>query len=411
MTGKVSINSINFILIAVLIDAIGLGIIMPVLPELLKDLTGLPLNKAALHGGWLTFCYAVMQFIFMPIIGALSDAYGRRRVLLISLFCLGFDYLFMAVAPTIALLYVGRIISGATGATYATANAYIADIAPPAERAQKFGMIGAAFGIGFVLGPTIGGLLGELGPRVPFYAAAIIALANAVYGLFFVPESLDMAHRRKFEWRRANPFGVLKNISKLPKLGWFLVVIFLFSCAHFVYPSSFSFFTAEKLKWSSGQIGFALGAFGVGSAIVQGGLIRLAIPKLGMINCAVIGIVMNAAAFIGISMAGSGLAAYMYMIPAALGGLANPAITNLMSIRVAKNAQGELQGATGALSGIAMLISPLVMTRLFHHYGGADSIPYFPGAPFMLAGLLTILGLLAFFWAVRHVPVVKVNAE
>lgn len=411
MTGKVTTNSINFILIAVLIDAIGLGIIMPVLPELLKDLTGLPLNKAALHGGWLTFSYAIMQFIFMPIIGALSDAYGRRRVLLLSLFCLGFDYIFMAIAPTIALLYVGRIISGATGATYATANAYIADIAPPAERAQKFGMIGAAFGVGFVLGPTIGGLLGEFGPRVPFYAAAAIALANAVYGLFFVPESLDIEHRRKFEWRRANPFGVLKNIGKLPKLGWFLVVVFLFSCAHFVYPSSFSFFTTEKLNWSTGQIGVALGAFGVGSAIVQGGLIRLAIPKLGMINCAVIGIVMNATAFIGISMAGSGLMAYMYMIPAALGGLANPAITNLMSIRVAKNAQGELQGATGALSGIAMLISPLVMTRLFHHYGGADSIPYFPGAPFMLAGLLTILGLFVFFWAVRHSPVVKANAE
>ncbi len=411
MTSKVTANSINFILIAVLIDAIGLGIIMPVLPELLKDLTGLPLNKAALHGGWLTFCYAVMQFIFMPIIGALSDAYGRRRVLLISLFCLGFDYLFMAVAPTIALLYVGRVISGATGATYATANAYIADIAPPSERAQKFGMIGAAFGVGFVLGPSIGGLLGELGPRVPFYLAAIIALANGVYGFFFLPESLDKEHRRKFEWRRANPFGVLKNISKLPKLGWFLVVIFLFSCAHFVYPSTFSFFTAEKLDWSTGQIGFALGAFGVGSAIVQGGLIRLAIPKLGMINCAVIGIVMNATAFIGISMASNGLMAYMYMIPAALGGLANPAITNLMSIRVAKNAQGELQGATGALSGIAMLISPLAMTRLFHHYGGADSIPYFPGAPFMLAGLLTLLGLLVFFWAVRHVPVVGTKAE
>ena len=267
---KASANTINFILIAVLIDAIGLGIIMPVLPELLKELTGQPLNEAALHGGWLTFTYAIMQFIFMPIIGALSDAYGRRRVLLISLFCLGFDYLFMAVAPTIALLYVGRLISGATGATYATANAYIADIAPPKERAQKFGMIGAAFGVGFVLGPSIGGLLGELGPRVPFYAAAIIALANAVYGLFFVPESLDMEHRRAFSWRRANPFGVLKKISAMPKLGWFLAALFLFSCAHFVYPSSFSFYTAEKFSWTPKNIGFALGGFGVASAIGSG---------------------------------------------------------------------------------------------------------------------------------------------
>lgn len=411
MDKKIGINAINFVLIAVLIDAVGLGIIMPVLPELLTELTGQPLNEAAIHGGWLTFTYAVMQFIFMPIIGALSDAYGRRRVLLLSLFALGFDYLFMAVAPTIALLYVGRIISGATGSTYATANAYIADITPPKERAQKFGMIGAAFGVGFVLGPGIGGLLGEYGPRVPFYAAAIIALANGVYGLIFVPESLALQNRRAFSWRRANPLGVLKKISALPKLGWFLVALFLFSCAHMVYPSSFSFFTAEKFDWTPKNIGFALGAFGIASAIVQGGLIRIAIPKLGMINCAVIGIVMNATAYIGISMAGNGLIAYLYMIPAALGGLANPAIMNLMSIRVAKNAQGELQGATGSLTGIAMLISPLVMTRLFSHYGGADSMPYFPGAPFMLAGLLTILGLLVFIWAVRQVPVVRAEAE
>ena len=249
MTKPVSQNALNFILIAVLIDAIGLGIIMPVLPKLLIDLTGQTLNEAALHGGMLTFTYAVMQFIFMPIIGNLSDAYGRRKVLLLSLFFLGADYLFMAVAPTIGLLYIGRIISGATGATYSTANAYIADITPPKQRAQKFGMIGAAFGVGFILGPVAGGLLGELGPRVPFYAAAAIALANALYGFIFLPETLAVENRRAYSWKRANPFGVFKSIVALPSLGAFLGVMFLFSMAHFVYPSSFSFFTAAAFDW------------------------------------------------------------------------------------------------------------------------------------------------------------------
>ena len=411
MSNRAGKNALIFIIIAVAIDAIGLGIIMPVLPDLLTELTGQPLNEAALHGGWLTFCYALMQFIFMPIIGGLSDAYGRRKIMLISLFCLGIDYFLMGWAPTIALLYVGRIISGASGATYSTANAFIADISPPEKRAQNFGMIGAAFGVGFVLGPAIGGLLGELGPRVPFYAAAIVSLINVVYGYFFLPETLDISKRRKFSWRRANPFGTLKSVKALPQMGGFLFVMFLISFAHFVYPSAYAFYTKLAFSWSPGEVGLSLAAFGIASAFVQGYLIRIAIPKLGMVQCAVIGTLMNAAAFIGLSLATTGMMGYFWLMPAALGGLAGPAIQNLMSMRVDESAQGELQGALGSLNGIAMMMSPLIMTRLFYKYAASDAQIYFPGAPFLLAGILVALGLAVFLWAVRHVPVVKERGE
>lgn len=404
-------NALVFVVIAVAIDAIGLGIIIPVLPDLLMELTGQPLNESAIHGGWLTFTYAVMQFIFMPIIGGLSDAYGRRKIMLLSLFCLGIDYLLMGWAPTLGILYIGRLISGAAGATYSTANAFIADISPPEKRAQNFGMIGAAFGVGFILGPVIGGLLGEFGARIPFYAAAFISLLNVIYGYFFLPETLASSNRRAFSWKRANPLGTLKSVLALPQLGGFLFVLFLFSFASFAYPSVFSFFTKEAFQWSPGEVGLSLAVFGVASAFVQGYLIRVAIPKLGMVQCAILGSLMNAAAFIGLSLASNGLIAYLWLMPAALGGLASPAIQNLMSIRVAENAQGELQGAIGSLSGIAMLISPLIMTRLFYTYGAADGKIYFPGAPFMLSGILVALGLLVFIWAVRDTPITQKHQE
>jgi len=342
----------------------------------------------------------------MPIIGGLSDAYGRRKVMLISLFALGLDYIIMGLAPTITILYIGRLISGATGATYSTANAFIADITPPEKRAQNFGMIGAAFGIGFILGPAVGGLLGDFGTRVPFFAAAAISLINVIYGYYFLPETLEKAKRRPFSWARANAFGTLKSVLALPQMGGFLFVMFLFSFAHFAYPSALAFFTKEAFKWGPSEVGWSLAFFGIASAFVQGYLIRIAIPKLGMIKCAIIGTVMNGAAFIGLSFATSGFIGYLWLMPAALGGLAGPAIQNLMSIRVAENAQGELQAANGALGGIAMMISPLLMTWLFYRYAGADKQIYFPGAPFLLAGSLVFIALLAFIWAVRHVPVI-----
>lgn len=411
MRTKTGHNALIFVIIAVAIDAIGLGIIMPVLPNLLTELTGQPLHEAAIHGGWLTFTYALMQFIFMPIIGGLSDAYGRRKILLFSLLCLGLDYLLMGWAPTLGILYIGRIISGATGATYSTANAYIADISPPDKRAQNFGMIGAAFGIGFILGPVIGGFLGEYGPRVPFYAAAAVSLINVAYGYVFLPETLAIEKRRPFSWRRANPFGTLKSVMALPQLGGFMAVMFLFSFAHFAYPSCFAFFTQAAFEWGPRDVGMSLAFFGLASAFVQGYLIRIAIPKLGLVQCAVIGTLMNIAAFVGLSFATTGFVGYMWLIPAALGGLGGPAIQNLMSIRVTDDAQGELQGAIGSISGIAMLASPLIMTGLFNKYAAPESAIHFPGAPFLLAGILVAIALLIFIWAVRSTPVIAEPKE
>lgn len=407
MSKKAGHNALIFIIIAVAIDAIGLGIIMPVLPNLLTELTELPLSEAAIHGGMLTFTYALMQFIFMPIIGGLSDAYGRRKVMLLSLFCLGFDYLLMGWAPTLAILYIGRMISGATGATYSTANAFIADISPPEKRAQNFGMIGAAFGVGFVLGPAIGGLLGEFGTRTPFYVAGGVALLNAVYGYIFLPETLALNKRRAFSWRRANPLGTLKTIIALPQLGGFLAVMFIFSFAHFAYPSCYSFFTQEQFQWGPGETGMSLAFYGLAAAFVQGYLIRIAIPKLGMVKCAIIGTLLNVAAFIGLSFASNGMVGYLWLVPAALAGLGGPAIQNLMSIRVAEDAQGELQGAIGSISGVAMMISPLFLTRLFSKYAAEDAPIYFPGAPFLFAGVFVALGLLVFIWAIRTTPVIS----
>ena len=400
-------NALAFVIASVMIDSIGLGIIIPVLPNLLTELTGNPLNEAALHGGGLTFVYALMHFIFMPILGALSDAYGRRKVMLSSLFFLGIDYLIMGFAPSLIFLYLGRTLSGAASATYATANAYIADVSPPKKRAQNFGLIGAAFGIGFILGPAIGGFLSQYGTRVPFFAASAFSLVNVIYGLFFLPETLNKEHRRKFSWKRANPLGTLKSITALPQLGLFLSAIFLFSMAHYVYPSTYSFYTQEKFAWSGRDVGISLGFFGIMTAFVQGFLIRKAIPKIGMVKSVFIGLSMSCLAYFGLGMAINTYWVYAFLIPAALGGLASPAIMNLMSVRVPQNAQGELQGANGAITSLAMIISPLIMTRLFHHFGDRDEGFYFPGAPFIFSSLLVMVGALIFIKAVRSIPEIK----
>lgn len=406
-------NALIFVLITVMIDSIGLGLIIPVLPTLLAQLTGQPLNQAALHGGMLTLTFAIMQFIFMPIIGALSDAYGRRKVMLLSLLCLGLDYFLMGFAPTIAFLYLGRLISGAAGATYSTANAYIADVSPPEERAQNFGLIGAAFGIGFILGPALGGLLGDpdgplgfmAGPRVPFYAAGIFALINVVYGFIFLPETLEPENRRPFEWRRANAFGAIKSLGKVSNAGGLIFVLFLLSLAHVAYPSAYTFVMLEKIRWSEAEVGLSLFAFGMSSAIVQGGLIRLAIPKFGLFWSAVIGILSAVIAYLGIGFSAHGWMIYIFGIGAAFAGFATPAINNMMSQRLSKSEQGELQGAIGAANGLALMLGPLLMTGAFYLFArpAPSTALYEPGAPFILAGLITIAALAAFLWtASRH---------
>jgi len=388
-------QALVFILITVLIDVLGLGIIIPVLPHLIEELIALRPNvegtlaQAAVWGGVLLFVYALMQFLFSPVLGNLSDRFGRRPVLLISLLGLSFDYLLMALAPTIALLFVGRVLSGILGASLATAAAYIADISAPEDRTRNFGYIGAAVGVGFIFGPVIGGQLGELGPRMPFYAAAIIAFLNFVYGYFVLPESLSKRKRRRFEFKRANPLGTLLSLKKYPFVLMFLFTMLLFSLANQVYPSIWNFFTIEQFDWTPGQVGLSLGAFGAMVALVQGLLVGPTMKQIGGFYTALVGLILSAVGMFGLALIGSAAGLYGFLIPAALGGLFVPGITGLMANRVPDNAQGELQGAINAVNSIAAIMGPLAATQLFAFYTSSASAPgYFPGVPFLAGGIL-----------------------
>lgn len=402
---KAGKNALAFVLITVLINAIGFGIIIPVLPSLIVELTGQPLEDAALHGGMLTFVFAIMQFICMPIIGALSDAHGRRPIMIISLAGLAVDYLMIAFAPTIFFLYLGRMVAGGLGATFSTANAYIADVTAPEKRAQNFGLVGAAFGIGFILGPALGGILGDpdgplgalAGPRMPFLAAGILSLANTIYGIIFLPETHKEENRRPFKWKRANPLGALMSLSRVTGVKGLLFVFFILAIAHTAYPSVYTFSTMAQLQWTPKDVGISLAAFGVASAIVQGGLIRLIIPKIGQYWAVVIGIVSAAIGYVMIGMAHTGWIIYAAGPFAAFAGLYGPSLTNMMSSRVDEKEQGELQGAIGAAQGLALMIGPLLMTRTFNVFAKENAELFLPGAPFILASGLVIASLIAYF--------------
>ncbi len=392
-----------FVFFTVLLDAMGIGIIVPVTPDLIRELSDLPLSQAALWGGYLSFVYALMQFVCGSTIGNLSDCFGRRPVLLVSLGALAVDYVIMGFAPTLWLLFVGRFIAGIAGATYSTANAFIADVTPPEKRAQNFGLIGAGFGLGFVLGPLIGGLVGELGTRAPFFAAAGLAMLNFFYGLVVLPESLAPENRRKFSWARANPLGFARQISKFPTVAWFLAAMVLFNLAHFVYPAVWSFYTKEAFAWSSAEVGLSLAVVGIGFAVVQGWLIRHILPKLGEVKTTVLGFVVSIAGLLLLAFATQGWRVYALMPLIALGAIITPAITALMSNRIADDAQGELQGALASLSGITLIISPILMTQLFGYFSGPATPFYFPGAPFLAAGLIMALALIPFSAGLRAV--------
>lgn len=390
-------QAIFFVLLTVMINSIGFGIIIPVLPELLIELTGLPANQAAIHGGWMTFVFALMQFICMPIVGALSDTYGRRPIMLLSLFGLSLDYFLMGLAPTIIFLYFGRFIAGGLSSTFTTANAYIADISPPKVRAQNFALVGAAFGVGFMIGPAIGGQLSIFGPRAPFLLAGTISLANVIFGLIVLPETLPKEKRRPYKWKRANPLGSLHGLKHITGARGFMLVLFLLALAHTTYPSTYAFSTIEKLNWTSYDVGWSLFFFGLASIIVQGGLIRIAIPRLGLYWATIIGVTSAIIAYIGMGLATQGWLIYAMGPFAALAGFANPALTNLMSTRINASEQGELQGAIGAIQGLALMIGPLIMVRVFELYAAQNANPYQPGAPFFLASLFALCALLLFF--------------
>ncbi len=383
--------AIGFIFITLLIDVIGLGIIIPVVPKLLQQLLGSnDISKASQYGGWLTFAYASMQFLFSPILGNLSDKYGRRPVLLFSLFGFGIDYLFLSFAPSIVWLFIGRIISGITGASFTTASAYIADISTPENRAQNFGMIGAAFGLGFIIGPLVGGLLGEYGARIPFLVSAGLALANWLYGYFVLPESLDTAHRRPFEWRRANPLGSIKQLKKYPAVGGLIVSLVLIYLAGHAVQSNWSFFNIEKFHWTPKMIGISLGAVGLLVATVQGGLIRVINPKIGNEKSVYFGLGLYALGLLLFSFASESWMMFVFLIPYCLGGIAGPALQSIISGHVPSNEQGELQGALTSLISVTSIVGPLLMTNSFAYFTGPHKPFYFPGIAFFIGAIFMI---------------------
>jgi MFS transporter, DHA1 family, tetracycline resistance protein len=385
--------AIIFIFITILIDVLGIGIIIPVLPKILLELTGKGLSEASQLSGYLMASYAVMQFIFSPIIGGLSDKYGRRPVILASLFGFFLDYMILVYAPTMAWLFVGRILAGITGASFTTATAYIADISNDENRSKNFGMVGAAFGLGFIIGPTIGGILGGYGSRVPFMFAAGLTLVNALYGYFVLPESLSKDHRREFDWKRANPVGTLKNLGRYPALLGLIGALFCLQIAGQTHPSTWSYFTMKEFGWNSDQVGYSLGFVGLMVAIVQGGLNRVLNPKLGDRNSVIIGLLFYGAGFILFSLATKGWMMYAFMIPFGLGGIAGPAIQSLISKQVAPNEQGELQGGITSLQSVTTIIGPLIASNLFSYYSDGKDHFQFPGAAFFMAGILTFLAL------------------
>ncbi|MFN8843447.1 MAG: TCR/Tet family MFS transporter [Chryseotalea sp.] len=382
--------SVWFIFITLLIDVTGFGIIIPVMPGIIQELTGTNISGAARFGAWLVAVYAGMQFLFAPLIGAISDRYGRRPVLLCSLFGFFIDYLLLAFAPTITWLFIGRFLAGIFGASFTTAGAYIADISEPEKRAQNFGMMGAAFGMGFVLGPVIGGLLGDLGNRVPFFVAAGLTFCNWLYGYFILPESLKEENKRAFVWQRANPIGTIKSLFRFKVVaGLFGALALLYLASHAV-QSNWSFYTIEKFKWTETQIGISLGVVGIVFGLVQGVLIRKTIPLMGEERSIYTGLALYAIGFMLYAFANQGWMMYGITIVYCLGGIAGPALQGVMSKLIPPNEQGELQGGFTSVMSLTAIVGPLLMNGIFSYYTSDNAPLYFPGAAMLVGGILTL---------------------
>lgn len=389
---------IIFIVMTVVIDAMGIGLIMPVMPDLIQEVQGVGISDAAIWGGILAASFAAMQFLFGPFLGNLSDRYGRRPVLLISLTVMALDYIVMALAGSIWLLLAGRIVGGITAATHSTASAYMADISTPDQKAKNFGLIGAGFGIGFVLGPALGGMLAEFGTRAPFFAAAALAGANVILGYFVLKETVTDEIRRPFRWKRANPLGAFAAVSKLPNLGALLVVFFFYQVSAYVYPAIWSYFTAEAFGWSVSMIGISLAVFGIFYAASQALLVQPLINRFGYRGTVIFGLGLEIFAMLFIGLVPSGTLILAFTPIAALASIGLPALQGIMSRVVPDDAQGELQGVLTSVAAIGMVISPLVMNQTFAFFT-RDSAPiYLPGASFLLAAALMGIAIVIFTW-------------
>ena len=397
--------AIGFIFITLLIDVIGFGIIIPVMPNLIQSMTGGSISQAAETGGWLLAAYAITQFLCAPIVGGLSDRFGRRPVLLAALFGFTLDYLFLAYAPTITWLFVGRIIAGLMGASFTTAGAYIADISTNENRAQNFGMMGATFGLGFIIGPMIGGLLGDLGPRVPFLVTAGLTAVNFIYGLLVLPESLKPENRRNFEWKRANPLGTMLNVMQYKGVAGLFAALSLLSVAAHAVQSNWAYYTIEKFQWTPTMIGMSLAMVGLVFAGVQGGLIRVVIPRLGQQRSAYLGLLLYATGFLLYAFATQSWMMFAITVVYCTGGIAGPALQSIIAAEVPPNAQGELQAAFAGLMSICSVFGPLLMNGIFAYFVSKAAPVYFPGAAMLLGGVMTLVSCWMCYQTLKAHPV------
>ncbi len=393
--------AIGFIFITLLIDVMGWGLIIPVMPELIAQLKNVSINEASPYGAWLLSVYAITQFVFAPVIGNLSDRYGRRPVLLASLTGFGIDYLFLALAPTYGWLFLGRIIAGVTGASFTTASAYIADISTAETRAKNFGMIGAAFGLGFVIGPALGGLLAGLGIRAPFYAAAVLCLLNALYGYFVLPESLSKENRRSFQWKRANPFGSLQLLKRYPAVGGLAISFFLIYLAVQSVQGNWNFFTIYRFNWSEKMVGISLAVVGLLVGAVQGGLTRVVNPRLGNEKSIYVGLLLYTLGLALFAFATEGWMMFAFLVPYCLGGISGPAIQSILAGHVPPSEQGELQGALTSLMSLTTIIGPPLMNNLFYHFTKPGGGIHFPGVAFLVGAVLMLFSVLVSYYVLQ----------
>ncbi|MDQ0321175.1 DHA1 family tetracycline resistance protein-like MFS transporter [Pararhizobium capsulatum DSM 1112] len=393
------------VFVILFLDIMGIAIITPVLPAYLEELTGATISEAAVEGGWLLLVYSGMQLLFAPLIGNLSDRFGRRPVLLASVLTFALDNLICALATTYWMLFVGRVLAGISGASFSTASAYIADVSDDSNRAKNFGLIGIAFGTGFALGPVLGGILGEFGPRIPFYGAAALSFINFVVAFFLLPETLGKEHRRRFEWKRANPLGAVKQMRNYPGIGWILLVFFLYWQAHAVYPAVWSFVTSERYGWSEGQIGLSLGIFGICGALVMGFVLPRVVPRLGEWKSGAVGLAFTGLGLFGYALAFQGWMVYAVILLTCIEALADPPLRSIAAARVPPSAQGELQGALSSISSFTTIIGPLMFTQIFSSFTAPGATVHFAGAPYVLSGFFIVLALAVYLAKLRPMPV------
>lgn len=404
-------SGLGFIFVTLLIDILGIGLLIPILPEFIAELTHQSSSAAATQYGFLLSLYGAMQFLFAPLLGTLSDQVGRRPVLLLSLFFAGIDYILMALAPNMLWLYIGRALSGITGASFTAANAYIADVSPPEQRSQNFGLVGAAFGVGFIIGPAAGGFLSQFGHRVPFWAAAVLCLANWLYGYFILPESLKPENRRAFSWKQANPLGALKMLGKYPVVWGLTGALVLGNLAMQCINSTWVLFTAAQFGWNPRQTGFSLAAFGVIALIYQLGLARILIPLWGERRTMLIGMAAAAIEFTAYALATQGWMVYAIMILGGIGLLGGQATQGLLSQQVGEDEQGTLQGALASLANLMGIIGPIIATSLFGYFTRDDATLRIPGISFFLSAVLNVFALAIAIRALRKMPNVSKPAQ